>query len=190
MENDTTATTATIATTTAGQATAAPELDYKALYEAEKAKSAKIVAENANLDKYNKDLKEKYQAKLSDDEKAKQAREEEAARYQQILKENQTYKMKSKISEFIKDNAVADEAVALYVDGDIDGFFGKISVYLTSRENGYKKQIQDAQLQNNPTPPPAASSKTKNWREYSMEELNDLQRTNPAEYQKILNLIK
>ena len=40
----------------------APEVDYKALYE-------KLQRDNANLDKYNKDLKAKYQSKLSDEEK-------------------------------------------------------------------------------------------------------------------------
>ena len=44
-------------------ATTTPEVDYKALYE-------KLQRDNANLDKYNKDLKAKYQAKLTDEEKA------------------------------------------------------------------------------------------------------------------------
>lgn len=177
----------TVTTTNPAPSQTPPEVDYKALYEAEKAKSLKFAAENANLDKYNKDLKEKYQAKLSDDEKVKQAREEEAERYAQILKENQTFKMKSKISGFIKDESVADEAVNLYVNGDVDGFFGKMTEYFTARENEYKKQIQDAQLRNNPTPPPASGNAgAKTWRDYSMEEMNELQRTNPAEYARIL----
>lgn len=167
-----------------------PQTDWQALYEAEKAKNAKLASDNANLDKYNKDLKGKYQAKLSDEEKIKLERESEAAKVQEILHENATYKARAKISGLIKDETVVDSAVESYVNGDTDGFFKTLNAYWAERESNYEKKIAEAGLHNNPTPPPSDKQQGKSWKEYSMEELNSLKEKNPAEYRKILNSIK
>ena len=74
----------------AGVGTAnAPEVDYKALYE-------KLQRDNANLDKYNKDLKAKYQSKLSDEEKLRASQEERENYYKQIERENKSIKLTQK----------------------------------------------------------------------------------------------
>nr|DAK85899.1 MAG TPA: hypothetical protein [Caudoviricetes sp.] len=164
--------------------------DWQALYEAEKAKNAKLASDNANLDKYNKDLKGKYQAKLTDEEKFKLEREAEAEKVKEIMRENATYKARSKISGLIKDEEVANRAVDSYVNGDTDEFFKTLNAYWTDREANYEKRITEAGLHNNPTPPPAKATQGRSWKDYSMEELNALQQSNPAEYKRILATIK
>lgn len=164
--------------------------DWQALYEAEKAKNAKLASDNANLDKYNKDLKGKYQAKLTDEEKFKLEREAEAEKVKEIMRENATYKARSKISGLIKDEEVANRAVDSYVNGDTDEFFKTLNAYWTDREANYEKRITEAGLHNNPTPPPAKAATGKSWKDYSMEELNALKEKNPTEYRNILNSIK
>ena len=164
--------------------------DWQALYEAEKAKNAKLASDNANLDKYNKDLKGKYQAKLTDEEKFKLEREAEAEKVKEIMSENATYKARSKISGLIKDEEVANRAVDSYVNGDTDEFFKTLNAYWTDREANYEKRITEAGLHNNPTPPPAKATQGRSWKDYSMEELNALQQSDPAEYKRILATIK
>lgn len=164
--------------------------DWQALYEAEKAKNAKLASDNANLDKYNKDLKGKYQAKLTDEEKFKLEREAEAEKVKEIMRENATYKARSKISGLIKDEEVANRAVDSYVNGDTDEFFKTLNAYWADREANYEKRITEAGLHNNPTPPPAKVTQGRSWKDYSMEELNALKEKNPTEYRNILNSIK
>lgn len=167
-----------------------PPTDWQALYEAEKARNAKLASDNANLDKYNKDLKGKYQAKLTDEERIKMEREAEAEKVKEIMRENATYKARSKISGLIKDEEVANRAVDSYVNGDTDEFFKTLNAYWADREANYEKKITEAGLHNNPTPPPAKATQGRSWKDYSMEELNALQQSDPAEYKRILATIK
>lgn len=169
--------------TQGNQETQTADIDYKALYESEKAK-------NVNLDKYNKDIKAKYQAKISAEDKLKEEQEEAARKYEEIIKENRTYKATAKLSSFINDDKLLKEAVSLYADGDMDGCLEKIAKHWKSRELEYNNKIKEASMQNTPTPPASTATATKSWRDYSMEDLNKLKETNPTEYYKILNSIK
>ena len=84
----------------------APEVDYKALYE-------KLQRDNANLDKYNKDLKAKYQSKLSDEEKLRASQEERENYYKQIERENKSIKLKSELSKINSDAKYIRDALII-----------------------------------------------------------------------------
>lgn len=130
--------------------TTEPETDYKALYES-------LKKDNDNLSKYNKDLKTKYQAKLSDEEKQKALLEERDALYQEIARENQTIKLTAELSKSVKDEKVLNGVVLDLVDNKPVEAIRKINDYLkTVIENAIKEH--DAQLlKSNPVPPPTAT---------------------------------
>lgn len=176
--------TATVATETATVTTEAEnKTDYEALYR-------KALADNENLTKYNKDLKAKYQNKLSDEEKLKAAQEEKEQYYAELEKELKLSKTTSTLSGFISDAETVKSIANLIVDGDLDNALNQISEYSKKTNANYERLIQESKLTNNPTPPASNASATKNWKEYSMAELNKLQETNPQEYRRILNSIK
>lgn len=130
--------------------TTEPETDYKALYE-------NLKKENDNLSKYNKDLKGKYQAKLSDEEKQKALLEEKEEWFKAIERENQTIKLTSELSKSVKDENILNGIVLDLVDSKPVEAIKKINDYLkTVIENAIKEH--DAQLlKSNPVPPPTAT---------------------------------
>lgn len=125
-----------------------PEVDYKALYE-------KLQKDNANLDKYNKDLKAKYQAKLTDEEKLKASQEERENYYKQIERENKLIKLKSELSKTINSVDFVNSVSDLFLNDDIYGGIQKINEYFNGEKTNYEKKIQEQSLLKNPTPPPA-----------------------------------
>ena len=132
-------------------ATTTPEVDYKALYE-------KLQRDNANLDKYNKDLKAKYQSKLSDEEKLRASQEERENYYKQIERENKSIKLKSELSKINGDAKWVDSVSNLFLNDDIYGGIQKFSEYFSGEKTNYEKKIQEQSLLNNPTPPPVSAN--------------------------------
>lgn len=133
----------------AGEGTAIePTVDYKALYE-------KLQKDNANLDRYNKDLKAKYQAKLTDEEKQRASFEEREAYYKQIERENKSIKLKSELSKINGDAKWVDNVADMFLNDDIYGGIQKFGEYFGGERTNYEKKIQEQSLLKNPTPPPA-----------------------------------
>lgn len=164
--------------------TTTPEVDYKALYE-------KLQKDNANLDRYNKDLKAKYQAKLTDEEKQRASQEEREAYYKQIERENKSIKLKSELSKSIGNSELVDSVSDLFLNDDIYGGIQKINEYIAGERTNYEKKLQEQSLTKNPTPPPAdGQPQGKKWKEYTMSDWNKLKEENPAEYKKLINSIK
>ena len=77
-----------------------PEVDYKALYE-------KMQGDFSKVDKYNKDLKAKYQAKMTEDEQRKAELEERESYYKNLEKELSKSKIKSLLKD-IKDDKLSE----------------------------------------------------------------------------------
>lgn len=161
-----------------------PTVDYKALYE-------KLQKDNANLDKYNKDLKAKYQAKLTDEEKLRASQEERENYYKQIERENKSIKLKSELSKINGDAKWVDSVSDLFLNDDIYGGIQKFNEYFSGERTNYEKKIQEQSLLKNPTPPPAEGQpQGKKWKEFTMADWNKLKEENPAEYKKLINSIK
>lgn len=128
-----------------------PTVDYKALYE-------KLQKDNANLDKYNKDLKAKYQAKLTDEEKLRASQEERENYYKQIERENKSIKLKSELSKINGNAEWVDSVSEMFLNDDIYGGIQKFNEYISGERTNYEKKIQEQSLLKNPTPPPVSSN--------------------------------
>lgn len=128
-----------------------PTVDYKALYE-------KLQKDNANLDKYNKDLKAKYQAKLTDEEKLRASQEERENYYKQIERENKSIKLKSELSKINGNAEWVDSVTDLFLNDDIYGGIQKFNEYFSGERTNYEKKIQEQSLLKNPTPPPVSAN--------------------------------
>jgi len=126
------------------------EVDYKALYE-------KLQRDNANLDKYNKDLKGKLQAKLTDEERLKASQEERENYYKAIERENKSIKFKSELSKSIGNEDTVKSVAEKFLNDDIYGGIAELNKYFAGEKANYEKKIQEQSLLNNPTPPPAES---------------------------------
>lgn len=164
--------------------TTEPTVDYKALYE-------KLQKDNANLDKYNKDLKAKYQAKLTDEERQRVEQEELKAYYKQIERENKSIKLKSELSKINANNEWVDSVADMFLNDDIYGGIQKFGEYFGGEKANFEKKIQEQSLLKNPTPPPADAQPTgKKWKDMTMADWNKLKEENPAEYKKFINSIK
>lgn len=164
-----------------------PSVDYKALYE-------KLQKDNVNLDRYNKDLKQKYQAKLTDEEQHKQTLEEREAHYKQIERELSTTKTKAELLKTVADEAIVEKVATKFADGDNLGALRELNKYISAQKENLRKEIEQEYLMKNPTPP-ADQNTTKDYKYYlssekGMMELNQLQATNPQEYSRIINEMK
>lgn len=166
-----------------GTATTEPTVDYKALCE-------KLQKDNANLDKYNKDLKAKYQAKLTDEERQRVEQEELKAYYKQIERENKSIKLKSELSKINGNAEWVDSVADMFLNDDIYGGIQKFGEYFGGERTNYEKRIKEQSLLNNPTPPPATKPQEKKWKDMTMADWNKLKEENPAEYKKYINSIK
>lgn len=162
--------------------TTEPTIDYKALCE-------KLQKDNANLDKYNKDLKAKYQAKLTDEERQRVEQEELKTYYKQIERENKSIKLKSELSKINNNADWVDSVADMFLNDNIYGGIQKFGEYFGGEKANYEKQIKEQSLLKNPTPPPAEKQEKK-WKDMTMAEWNKLKAENPAEYKKYINSIK
>lgn len=122
-------------------------VDYKALYE-------KLQKDNANLDKYNKDLKAKYQAKLTDEEKQRAEIAEKENYYKNLERELSVSKIKSSLSGRVNNDKTLDEIANKFADGDILNALAVLNKFESDREANLRKSIEQELLANNPTPPP------------------------------------
>lgn len=116
-------------------ATTTPEVDYKALYE-------KLQRDNANLDKYNKDLKAKYQAKLTDEEKLRASQEERENYYKQIERENKSIKLKSELSKINSDTKWVDSVSDLFLNDDIYGGIQNLMNTLVAKRQTTRRKFK------------------------------------------------
>lgn len=181
MENNTNC--AVNTETTLVESTQEPIVDYKSLYE----KSQK---DYANLNKYNKDLKEKYQAKLTDEEKQKAEMEAREEHYKNLEKELSLSKFKSSLSGRITDSKALDEIASKFADGDTHEALSLLADFETKREANLRKQIEQELLAQNPQTPPASGAKEKSWKDMTASDWNKLQAENPEEYKKMIKTIK
>ena len=168
--------------------TTTPEVDYKALYE-------KLQRDNANLDKYNKDLKAKYQSKLSDEEKLRASQEERENYYKQIERENKSIKLKSELSKINGDAKWVDSVSDLFLNDDIYGGIQKFSEYFSGEKTNYEKKIQEQSLLKNPTPPPAegqgvGSVSQKDFDKMGYKDRVALKEKDPDLYEKLTKNIR
>lgn len=159
-----------------------PEVDYKALYE-------KMQGDFSKVEKYNKDLKAKYQAKMTEEEQRKAELEERENYYKNLEKELSKSKIKSLLKD-IKDEKLSESISEKVANGDVqDGIKETIKYYNEFLVNA-KKQWQEEMLMKNPNPP--ASNIDGNpeitkaqFQKMSMSERTNLYQTNPELYAKL-----
>lgn len=169
-------------------ATTTPEVDYKALYE-------KLQKDNANLDKYNKDLKAKYQSKLSDEEKLKASQEERENYYKQLERENKSIKLKSELSKINSNDDWVNSVSDAFLNDDIYGGIQKFNEYFNGEKTNYEKKIQEQSLLKNPTPPPAegqgaGSVSQKDFDKMGYKDRVALKEKDPDLYEKLTKNIR
>lgn len=127
-----------------------PDIDYKALYE-------KQQKENANLSKYNKDLKEKYQAKMTAEEQQKLIAEEKDAYTKKLEKELNFTKIKTKLSARVNDETTLEEVASKLVDNDVFSALDILNKFESEREQNLRKAIEQDLLAKNPQPKPESN---------------------------------
>lgn len=159
-----------------------PETDYKALYE-------KLQRDKENLENYAKDLKSKYKAKLSDEEKRNAELAEKEAHYKALERELFVSKIKSRLSNRIPDEALLEKLSTSFADGNIVEAIESLNKYESGREAEIKKQIRQELLSDNPTPPPQ-QAEVKDWKKMSAMDWETLKKESPEEYKKMLDTIK
>lgn len=160
-----------------------PNVDYKALYE-------KLQRDNANLDKYNKDLKAKYQAKLTDEEKQKAENAERENYYKNLERELSVSKIKSSLSSRISDDKILDEISGKFADGDIVGALTTLMQLEKERESNLRKSIEQDLLAQNPSPPPQNGNNEITKAQFDNMGYNErveLFKNNPKRYQELIN---
>ena len=122
-----------------------PSVDYKALYE-------KLQKDNVNLSKYNKDLKDKWQSKLTEEEQQKAQIEERENYYKNLEKELSKSKIKAELKS-IQDEKTIENISEFFATGDyLLGVKELNKAYASSMENA-KKKWKEESLMNNPQPP-------------------------------------
>ena len=129
-----------------------PEVDYKSLYEA-------LKKDNSNLEKYNQDLKAKYQAKLTDEEKLKAQNEERENYYKKLEREVSLSKYKNGLASRVNDENTLNEIANKFADGDSLGALDLLVKFEANKEDNLKKSYEQDLLAKNPTPPPASENK-------------------------------
>ncbi len=135
-----------VGTETTSQEQATPTVDYEKLYR-------EAVADEKKERKYAQDLKAKLESRMTEEEKTKALLEEKENRYKEIERENKLIKIKSELSKSIGDEEYLDEVATLLIDGDVASAVSKINSHITSQKEYYEKQLKEAKLTTNPTPP-------------------------------------
>lgn len=159
-----------------------PEVDYKALYEKER-------HDRESLDKYVKDLKTKYQAKLTDEEKRNSEMAEREAHYRELEKELALSKFKARLVGSVTDEKTLDDISSKFADGNVYDALDALVKYAGEKEKNIRATIEQEILAKNPTPPPAAPT-AKSWRDMTSEDWETLRKENPNEYNEMLETIK
>jgi hypothetical protein len=122
-----------------------PEVDYKSLYE-------KLQKDNVNLDRYNKDLKAKYQAKMTEEEQRKAELEERENYYKNLEKELSKSKTKSLLKD-VKDDKLSEIIADKFANGEVLDGLKELNKYYNDNLVNAKKQWQEELLMKNPVPP-------------------------------------
>lgn len=158
-----------------------PQVDYKALYE-------KAQRDNANLDKYNKDLKAKYQAKLTDEEKQRAEIAERETYYKSLERELSVSKIKSSLSGRVSDTKILDEISSKFADGNTLDALDILNKFENERESNLRKSIEQELLAKNPTPPPQNDNNgevtKEQFNKMTVAERMELKNKNPELYKK------
>lgn len=159
--------------------------DYKALYE-------NLKKDNDNLSKYNKDLKGKYQAKLSDEEKQKALLEEREEMFKAIERENQTIKLSAELSKSIKDEKVLSAVVLDLVENKPIEAVKKINDFIKTAIDSAIKEHDAQLLKSNPIPPPVATSgiTKEQFANMTVAEKTKVYNENNALYNQLMNELK
>jgi hypothetical protein len=96
------------------------------------------------------DFKSKYNATLTEAQRAEQESIERENRYKEIEKQNSIYRYTDKLSSTIKDKATLTEIATLMADGKFDEAIDKQNAYLASETAEIEKRIKDELMKQNP----------------------------------------
>lgn len=164
------------------ETTQEPQVDYKALYE-------KISKDYNNQNTYVKDLKAKYQAKLTDEEKLMAERTAKEEHYKNLERELSMSKIKSKLSSRVNDAKVLDDLASKFADGDTYGALEILNKFESEKETNLRKSIEQELLAKNPATPPAGETNgemTKaQFDKLSVKERADLKQSNYELFKKL-----
>ena len=129
-----------------------PEIDYKAEFERMKGELEtardtinKVSSENAEYKKRNRELLSKEGQKEADQE----ARE---ARYKEIERENNLYKVKERLSKSITDEKTLNKLANLYADVKVEEAIDLTNAYIAESKVELEKEIQAKLMQQNAEP--------------------------------------
>lgn len=96
------------------------------------------------------DFKSKYNATLSDAQRAEQEAKEREERYKAIEKENAIHRYTDKLGSTIKDKTVLTEVATLMADGKFDEAIDKQNTYLATEATAMEQRIKDELMKKNP----------------------------------------
>jgi hypothetical protein len=96
------------------------------------------------------DFKSKYNATLTDAQKAEQEAKEREERYKAIEKENAIHRYTDKLGSTIKDKTVLTEVATLMADGKFDEAIDKQNTYLATEATAMEQRIKDELMKKNP----------------------------------------
>lgn len=157
-----------------------PEVDYKALYE-------KMQKDYSNVEKYNADLKQKYQSKLSEEEQRKAEIEERENYYKGLERELAVSKIKERLVNQVSDEDLVKKISTKFADGKNEDALEMLLNYNKQREIDLRKSIEQELLAKNPqTPPQGEPKQITKITDLTMEEWNKVKVENPALYKKII----
>ena len=164
------------------ETTKEPTVDYRELYE-------KAMRDNANLEKYNRDLKSKYQARLTDEEKQKAEQAEREIYYKNLERELSISRFKAQLSARVTDGKVLEEIASKLSDGDVMDALSLLIDFESKRESTLRQKIEQEMLAKNPQTPPSNGNNgeiTKSQFEaMGYEERVKLINENPELYEKL-----
>ena len=96
------------------------------------------------------DFKAKYNATLTDAQKAEAEAKEREERYKAIEKENAIHRYTDKLGSTIKDKAVLTDVATLMADGKFDEAIDKQNTYLATEATAMEQRIKAELLKQNP----------------------------------------
>ena len=96
------------------------------------------------------DFKSKYNATLTEAQKAEQANIERENRYKEIEKQNSIYRYTDKLSATIKNRDILTEVATLMAEGKYDEAIDKQNAYLATETAEIEKRIKDELMKQNP----------------------------------------
>jgi hypothetical protein len=109
-----------------------------------------------SVSKYNSavaerdDFKSKYNATLTDAQKAEQEAKEREERFKAIEKENSIYRYTKKLGSTIKDEATLTDIATLMAEGKYDEAIDKQNAYLSAEATAMEQRIKAELLKQNP----------------------------------------